>query len=163
MEDVIVGQKKIKQIQEAVGNISEQIIKVISRFCIVLSSVVCSSHYLSIFSPQPCEVVSGGIVPIIIQLKNLRLERLSGLPQSQPAKCGAKCPGFLTLNPVLSPYIICNWQAIKWIAHELYLLSVGDGIRSQSLNRLVRCPSSIPTSNAHVLRMTYHGRYQRDV
>lgn len=40
--------------------------KMISNFCIALSSIVFSSHYLIIFSPQICEVVSEDIIPIII-------------------------------------------------------------------------------------------------
>lgn len=66
VEDVIVDQKKIKQIQEAVENISDKIRKTISHFCVALSSLVFSSHYLIIFLPQFCEVVSEDTIPIII-------------------------------------------------------------------------------------------------
>lgn len=55
-----------KQIQEAVENISEEMIKMISHFCIVLSSTVFSSYYLIMLSLQLCEVVSEDIIPIII-------------------------------------------------------------------------------------------------
>jgi len=40
--------------------------KMMSHFCIALSTVEFSSHYLIIFSPQICEVVSEAIIPIII-------------------------------------------------------------------------------------------------
>lgn len=56
---------RIEQIQEAV-DINELIIKMISHFCIALSSfIVFSSNYLIIFSPQFCEVVSEDIIPIL--------------------------------------------------------------------------------------------------
>lgn len=64
-EDVVVGQKKLKQMPGAMENVSESIIKTVSHFCTVLSSIVFSTHYLIIVSPQLCEVVSEDIIPII--------------------------------------------------------------------------------------------------
>lgn len=84
------------------------------------------------FSPQLCEVVSEDIIPIIIQLQKLRLERLSGLPQSRPAKkVWSQVSRFLdSKSSALPPVQSVTGRQLNELSMIIYVLSVGDGTRS---------------------------------
>lgn len=84
------------------------------------------------FSPQLCEVVSEDIIPIIIQLQKLRLERLSGLSQSRPAKkVWSQVSRFLdSKSSALPPVQSVTGRQLNALPMIIYVLSVGDGTRS---------------------------------